>query len=459
MTQTPLQQKFFLLLLVLISIAFVAVLLPFYGAVFWGAILALLFAPLNRFFLRHLPGRRNISALISLSLILLLVILPVVVIAMALIDQAAGVYERIQSGDLNFGRNLSDIIQLLPDWVRQQLEQLGLLDLGAIQERLTRSASQIGQYVARQGINIGQTTLHIVVSFGIMLYLLFFLLRDGAWLARAISHAIPLGREQKRALLSKFATVIRATVKGNIAVAATQGFLGGVIFWILGIQGALLWGTLMAFLSLLPAVGAGLLWLPVALYFLATGNVWQGVILIAFGIFVIGLVDNILRPLLVGKDTKMPDYVVLISTVGGLSLVGVNGFVIGPLIAAMFIATWDLFSTRTADPPGAWDPALDGHGAATTPPALVDEDREPRLERARREAEQEAQAARKEAAQTATEVEIAQDVAQKAVENVEAAEKAAEVAANRAEKEAGKAAARADQKTAGPHLDPGAAQG
>ena len=145
-------------------------------------------------------------------------------------------------------------------------------------------------------------------------------------------------------LVTKFTTVIRATVKGNIVVAASQGALGGLIFWILGIQGPVLWGVSMAFLSLLPAVGAGLIWVPVAIYFLATGAVWQGVVLTAFGVGVIGLVDNVLRPILVGKDTKMPDYVVLISTLGGMALFGLTGFVIGPVIAALFIASWDLFS-------------------------------------------------------------------------------------------------------------------
>ena len=178
-----------------------------------------------------------------------------------------------------------------------------------------------------------------------MLYLLFFLLRDGRSLAgRRSDDAIPLAEEQKHHLLKKFTTVIKATVKGNIAVAVTQGALGGVILWALGIQGALLWAVVMAFLSLLPAVGAGLIWGPIALYFFATGAVWQGVVLIAWGILVIGLVDNVLRPILVGKDTKMPDYVVLITTLGGLAVFGINGFVIGPLIAAMFIAAWDLFA-------------------------------------------------------------------------------------------------------------------
>jgi len=178
----------------------------------------------------------------------------------------------------------------------------------------------------------------------VMLYLLFFLLRDGATLSARIKQAIPLSAEHKRSLLGKFTTVIRATVKGNIAVAATQGALGGLMFWFLGIQGPILWGTLMAFLSLLPAVGAALIWAPVAIFFLLTGAIWQGVTLIVFGVVVIGLVDNILRPLLVGKDTQMPDYVVLVSTLGGMGLFGLNGFVIGPVIAAMFIAVWDLFS-------------------------------------------------------------------------------------------------------------------
>ena len=177
-----------------------------------------------------------------------------------------------------------------------------------------------------------------------MLYLLFFLLRDGATLSTRIRDAIPLSAGHKRHLFKKFTTVIRATVKGNVAVAAMQGALGGLAFWFLDIQGALLWAVLMAFLSLLPAIGAAVVWLPVAIYFLVTGAIWQGVALIVFGVLVIGLVDNVLRPILVGKDTQMPDYVVLISTLGGMALFGLNGFVIGPAVAALFIACWDLFS-------------------------------------------------------------------------------------------------------------------
>jgi predicted PurR-regulated permease PerM len=143
-------------------------------------------------------------------------------------------------------------------------------------------------------------------------------------LVRKVRTAVPLAEPQKRRLQLKFNRVVRATVKGNVLVAVTQGALGGLIFWFLDIPSALLWAVLMAFLSLLPAVGAGIVWAPVAAYFLF-GATWQGVVLGLFGVFVIGLVDNVLRPILVGKDTKMPDYLILISTLGGLAVFGLNG--------------------------------------------------------------------------------------------------------------------------------------
>jgi predicted PurR-regulated permease PerM len=218
-----------------------------------------------------------------------------------------------------------------------------------VQDRLSAGLMQASQAVAARALSIGQSTFDFVVSLFVMLYLLFFLLRDGDALSRRIGTAIPLRAEHKRPLAEKFTAVIRATVKGNVVVALAQGALGGLIFWLLGIHAALLWAVVMAVLSLLPAVGAALVWAPVAVYLLATGAVWQGVVLIAFGVLVIGLVDNVLRPVLVGKDTRIPDYVVLISTLGGIEIFGVNGFVVGPAIAAMFMAAWDIFSGRRAE--------------------------------------------------------------------------------------------------------------
>ena len=139
--------------------------------------------------------------------------------------------------------------------------------------------------------------------------------------------------------------MIRATVKGNFLVAAAQGALGGIAFWMLGVQGPLLWGVVMAFLSLLPAVGAALVWAPVALYSAAHRGDLERRDPHRFGVLVIGMIDNVLRPILVGKDIKMPDYLVLISTIGGMAIFGLHGFVIGPVVAALFIAMWDIFSS------------------------------------------------------------------------------------------------------------------
>lgn len=343
MQTSTLHFRSFLLLLVVVSIAFLSVLLPFYAAIFWGGVLAVIFAPVHRR-LRALVGeRRNLAASLMVLIIILIVILPLIFIAGALANEAAGLYNRISSGELNLGGYYEQIIAALPPSVHGWLDTWGVGDQLGIREKLSAGALQGSQFLAKQAVSVGQNTFQFLIGLGVMMYLLFFLLRDGHILVPRIKSLIPLSDSHRRDLFQKFTTVVRATVKGNIVIAVTQGFLGGVMFAFLGIQGALFWGVLMAFLSLLPAVGASLIWAPVAVYFMVTGAYADGIILILFGVLVIGLIDNLLRPILVGKDTKMPDYVVLISTLGGLAVFGLNGFVIGPLFAALFMACWDLF--------------------------------------------------------------------------------------------------------------------
>ena len=345
MHQYSLQQKTFLALLLLVTIGFFWVLAPYAGAVFWGIVLAILFAPVYRWLLKKTRQKPNLSSLITLFLIVFIVILPLSLVAVSLVNQAASVVDMIKSGEISMGIFFKRIMAILPQWVIGLLERFDLTSLATIEQKVTAAASQVSQVVARQAINVGSYTFDLLVSMFIMLYLVYFLIRDGHSLAGRIKTAVPLPRKYKQRLFTNFTTVIRATVKGNVLVAIAQGALGGMAFWFLGVQGAVLWGTLMAFLSLLPAIGAAIVWAPVAVYFLATGAIWQGVALTVWGVVVIGLVDNLLRPLLVGKDTKMPDYVVLLSTVGGMALFGLNGFVIGPVVAALFIACWDLFVT------------------------------------------------------------------------------------------------------------------
>jgi predicted PurR-regulated permease PerM len=340
------EQKAFILLLVLVTIAFFWILLPFYGAVFWAMVLAVVFSPLQERLLRRMGGRGNLAALLTLIICLMVAILPVIFITSAVVAEGTALYQKLESGELDAGAYVTSGIRMLPPSIQDQLARVGISNLDGLREQISKGAMAGSQYLATKVFAIGQGTFEFFVSFFVMLYLLFFLLRDGKELVHRIRSAIPLAGNTKRRLQIKFTRVVRATVKGNVVVAAVQGALGGFIFWTLGIYSPLLWGVLMAFLSLLPAAGAGIIWAPVAIYLMLSGSLVQGIILTAFGVLVIGLVDNILRPILVGKDTRMPDYLILISTLGGLALLGLNGFVIGPLVAALFVASWNLFGAK-----------------------------------------------------------------------------------------------------------------
>jgi predicted PurR-regulated permease PerM len=263
-----LEDKSFLLLLIIVSLAFVWVIWQFYGAVLWGIVAAIVFAPVYRQLLKPLHQRRSLAALATVALVIMIVIVPLGLLTMGLVQEASNVYESIQSGELDLGRYFQQILEALPIWATNWLGRLGMTNAGEVQQRLTTALVTSSQFFAAQALNIGQHTAEFILSLFVMLYLLFFLLRDGPSLTKQIREAIPLRAEQQRALINKFTVVVRATVKGTMIVAIVQGALGGLFFWFLGIHAALLWGVLMAFLSLLPAIGSALVWFPVAIYLL-----------------------------------------------------------------------------------------------------------------------------------------------------------------------------------------------
>lgn len=328
-----------------VSLALVWILLPFFSTLLWSAIIALLFAPLHRRLLLRLRHRRTVAALLTILIAAVIVVVPLALLSVMLVDEALGLLARLQSIESRALPLLRGVFDALPSWALGLLKRLGLADFEAVQRQLNSGLQQASGFMAGKAFSLGQSTLEFAASLLITPYLAFFLIRDGDRIVHAMRHAIPLTPSHKQELLHKFSHVIRSTVRGNLVVAALQGALGGLAFWFFGVRGALLWAAVMAFLSLLPAVGAALVWLPVALWFLATGAIWQAVALAVWGVLVIGLVDNLLRPMLVGKATLMPDYVVMITTLGGMVVFGINGFVLGPVIAAMFIAVWHLYLT------------------------------------------------------------------------------------------------------------------
>ncbi len=334
------EYRSFLALLLLISIIFIMLMMPFFTSIFWAIALSIVFMPLYQKIF-HKMQRKNLSALLTILCALVIVVLPLFWVLMLIVQEALTLYNSLTDGSVNFTQYF-DYLQKGFPYLSELLEKGGI-DFNEVRNQIKDFAVKFSTLFAQYFATIGQNLIDVVATLGLLLYLSFFILTDNKKLIQYLHLALPLGDTKEAIFFEKFATVTRATIKGSLAVAVAQGFLGGLIFAILGIQGAVLWGTVMVLFSLIPLVGSALIWLPVAIYLIGTGDIFSGVVLLAFGVVVIGLVDNILRPLLVGKDTKLPDYLVLLSTLGGFSLFGMNGFVIGPLIATLFVTMWDMY--------------------------------------------------------------------------------------------------------------------
>ena len=338
------KSAFFFGLLIAASVAFFAMLLPFFEPILWAVTLAVLFRPVQKYHLHLFNQRENWASLVTLVMIIFVVIVPALFLLTTFAREGFNLYQAIASGEIDLSGPISWVQSTWPALI-EHLREFGL-SIDELKSRFSASALKSSQWIAAHVFSFGQDTLRFAIMFLLMLYLLFFFLRDGKKLIDLIVQTFPLDDSQERFLLTKFAEVSRATIKGTLVVGMVQGTIGGITFALLGIQSAVFWGVVMTLLSILPAIGSALVWLPAALYLIANGSVAEGIILVAVGALVIGMVDNILRPILVGRDTKMPDYLILLSTLGGLAMIGISGFVLGPLIAAFFLAIWSMFAEQ-----------------------------------------------------------------------------------------------------------------
>jgi predicted PurR-regulated permease PerM len=342
------QHGFFFLILLLVTLAFLGLIWGFLEPIFWAAVLAVLFHGQQQKIKAVLRGHSSLAALMTIIIILMIVILPLLFMGAAVTREVILLYERISSGELEsftgFLRYLEEALPTLTSYVK------GLeIDLEDLQKRLSSAALAIGGFFASKAVDIGQNALRIALLFVLMFYILFFFLRDGDRLLNILVRALPLGDARERRLLGRFAAVSRATIKGVLVVSVIQGALGGLLFWIVGIGAPVFWGMVMSILSFLPAVGPAVVWVPAGVILIVTGNLFKGIVVLAAGALIIGLIDNLLRPILVGRDTKMPDFLVLLSTIGGLAVFGLSGFVIGPMIAALFLTVWEMFGQEYVD--------------------------------------------------------------------------------------------------------------
>lgn len=339
----------FLLLLAVVSFLFVWVAWPFASPILWSALAAIMFQPLYKWALRAMGDRPNVAASLTLSIIFVAVLLPALWVGSLVVNESLQLVNAFRENPIDIARWYNDTYALLPASLQQLIEDNGWTDISFLQERLQDVLGESAGLIASQAVSIGSGAAGFVLSFGLGLYVLYFLLRDGARIGETILHSAPLEREIADQLAERFLGIVRAVIKGSGVVGLIQGTLGGIMLAIAGVPSPLLLGVLMAILALIPAVGTALVWAPAGIWLIIVGDVWAGVFVLGAGLLIISSVDNVLRPILVGRDTGIPDWIVLITTLGGISLAGFSGIVLGPLVAGLFLASWGILQQQRAE--------------------------------------------------------------------------------------------------------------
>lgn len=346
---TTFRTAFVLFLVLAISALFLAVTWPFLKPLLLGALLAGLSGPLYRWVTRLLRGRKSFAAVVTLLILFVLVAGPISAFLGVVVKQALSVSNEAipwvqthlgSASAFNAHNWLVERFPSLADYVPQQ-EQ--------ITDGAARVAKAIGAFLVAGATQLTAGTATFLLNFFVMLYAMFFFLRDGGIILEKIFYYTPLSHEDEVRVLERLTSVTRATLKGTLVIGIIQGALAGFGFWVAGLDGAAFWGTIMTVLSVVPGIGAALVWVPAVIYLFIIGQTGTAVLLLAWCAALVGTIDNLLRPRLVGKDAKMPDLLILIGTLGGLFLFGPIGFIVGPLVCGLFLTIWDIYGTTFQD--------------------------------------------------------------------------------------------------------------
>jgi predicted PurR-regulated permease PerM len=327
---------FFLGLLALSGIGVFFMFKPFLSAVILAAIFSALFAGSYGFFRRLFRGSDSLGALATCFLVMLLVVVPVFAVVSLSVQEANSFYHSDQG---------AAFIRQAVSFVGES-EVFGIVGGSVDGERISATIQDFGKGAVGVFGAVFQNVVGFVLWLFVFFFTLFYFLVDGK---RMLAHAMrlsPLRDEHEQLLIKSFVSISRATIKGTLIVGVVQGALGGLAFFLLGIPSPVFWGTVMVVLSIIPLIGPGLVWFPAGVILLLAGNIIGGVSLLVFGFVVISLIDNILRPKLVGRDTEMHPLLVFFAIIGGISLFGIFGFLIGPIIMSLFLALAKIYSSE-----------------------------------------------------------------------------------------------------------------
>ena len=329
-----------IVLVVGISLLFLAMIRTFLVALLMAGVFSGLCYPLFRALTGKLGGRARAAAVVTLVTVLIVVIVPVSLFLGIVVSQALSVSETVGPWielQLRSPDALNSLLARVPqlEWLRPYQDQL-VAKAGEL-------AGVVGGFLVSSVASATRGTASFLLDLFVMLYAMFFFLVSGPTLLARMLYYLPLPPGDEARMIDKFVSVTRATLKGSLVIGVTQGALAGLGFLVVGIPSAAFWGTVMAVLSIIPAIGSGLVWVPAVIYLFATGEVLSAILLGSWCAVVVGTIDNFMRPWLIGKDTKMPDLLILLGTLGGLILFGAVGFIIGPIVAALFVTMWDIY--------------------------------------------------------------------------------------------------------------------
>jgi len=346
MTRDTINKATLLLLVLIISLLFLAMIRHFLMALLLAGIFSAMARPLYQRLEKWLDGRRSLASITTLLVIIIVLILPL-----------GGLLGVITAEAIKVGQSVTPWVENLitePAAFSDLLDSIPFYDrIEPYSEIIIRKAGEIVGMVSKFFINsLSSATMGTVNFFlltFIFLYAMFFFLIDGDRLLDKILYYLPLEDEDERRMLDKFTSVTRATLKGTAVIGILQGGLAGLALAVVGIPSAIFWGTIMAVLSIIPGIGTALVWGPAAIILAAGGHWIKAIGLTVFCGVVVGSIDNVLRPRLVGKDTEMHDLLILFATLGGISFFGVVGFILGPIIAALFVTIWEIYGTAFKD--------------------------------------------------------------------------------------------------------------
>lgn len=335
-----------LVMVLVFSALFLSMIRQFLMAIFMAGIFAALAQPLYGRLATLLKGRRSLASGITILLIVIVVMIPLAILLGIVTAQAITVGQSVQPGVEKFLAQptvFSDYLDRIPHFDK----------IAAYKELIVRKAGEAVGFLSKfliSNLSAGALgAINFLFMLVVMLYTMFYFLMDGRRLLDRILYYLPLQDEEEQLLLARFTSVTRATLKGTAVICILQGGLAGIGFAVAGIKGAAFWGTVMAVLSIIPAVGTGLVWGPTVIILVASGHYTTGILLGLYCGLVVGNIDNLVRPKLVGKDTQMHDLFILFGTLGGIAFFGVVGIIIGPLVAALFVTMWDIYGTVFKD--------------------------------------------------------------------------------------------------------------